>query len=306
MSATATNGAGAETEAVEATPAPAEVSFPVESFKDAAPHLRRPFTPQAVKFKVQATWPKAEPTGGLIVSYIDARLVVERLNLICPHLWHDEYEERQNGLLCRLTVDGISRIDIGEGYQGKGLYSDALKRAAVKFGVGVSLYATPQIMLNVSDGHLKVKQLQGKKTAVLTPAGEARCRDLYTAWLEMAGVQAFGVALDHGDALDAAGDHEAEPEPEVDHGTDGEEAAPVKRIDGEVVKGLDAVIRRELKLPQERVARLFGAIGAEAPEDVKAATVQRALAALSEAQGTQMATYLQREADRREKAEEES
>jgi hypothetical protein len=51
-----------------------DTEFPVETYKEAARHLRRPFTQAAVKFKVQATWPKDNPTGGLIVAYIDARL----------------------------------------------------------------------------------------------------------------------------------------------------------------------------------------------------------------------------------------
>lgn len=182
--------------------------FPLDSFKDAATHLRRPFTPQAVKFKVQATWPKDEPSGGLIVAYIDARLAVERLNLIVPHLWFDEYEPLgTKHLICRLTVDGIARQDVGEG-TGKGLYSDALKRAAVKFGVGVSLYAIPQMRLTVSDGHLKQRQGREGKTLELTPAGEKRVRAMYETWLAQRGKQAFGDPLDHGDADDAQGDAE--------------------------------------------------------------------------------------------------
>jgi hypothetical protein len=123
--------------------------FPVDSFRDAAHHLRRPFTKHAVKFKVQATWPKERPTSGLIVAYIDARLAIERLNLVCPHLWHARYEATGQGRMwCHLTVDGITRPDVGEG-DGKGLVSDALKRAAVHFGVGVSLYAVSKIVLDV-------------------------------------------------------------------------------------------------------------------------------------------------------------
>lgn len=179
--------------------------FPVESFKAAAPHLRRPFTPAAVKWKVQATW----SGGALIVGYIDARLVVERLNLVCPHLWMDEYQPVDGDrLMCRLTIDGITRHDIGEGYQGKGLWSDAFKRAAVKFGVGVSLYAIPQTFLNEQQGHLKKR----KDGYVLTPDGERACRDRYAAWLETVGTSGFGVPLDHGDVEGSQGDAEA-PEP---------------------------------------------------------------------------------------------
>lgn len=186
----------------------------VDTFREAAPLLRRPFTPEAVKFKVQSVWPKNAPNGGLIVFYIDARLAVERLNLVVPHLWHDEYEPVQGGLLCRLTVDGITRQDMGSGYQGKGLYSDALKRAAVKFGIGVSLYASPAIILNAGE-YLKQKQTKEGLTLVLTPNGETHVRKLYAGWLDVHGRAAFGEPIDHGDVEGAQGDTEvAEDIPE--------------------------------------------------------------------------------------------
>jgi hypothetical protein len=182
-------------------------NFPVATFKDAAIELRRPFTAEAVKWKVQ--------TGSLVVPYIDARLAIERLNLVCPHLWSDEYEAVAGGkgLLCRLTVDGITRLDVGSGYEGKGLWSDAFKRACVKFGVGVSLYALPKIFLSVSDGHLKEKVVKGKKSFVLTDAGLKRLDGGYRAWLKETGEPMFGPALDHGDVAGALGDVEAEAEP---------------------------------------------------------------------------------------------
>jgi len=189
--------------------------LPVDSFRDAIRHLRRPFTAAAVKFKVQATWPKGDPTGGLIVSYIDQRLASERLNLVCPHLWHDAYEPTRTGLMwCHLTVDGITRSDVGEG-QAKGLVSDALKRAAVKFGVGVSLYAVPKMMFSAADGTLKQKQTRDGLTLVLTPKGEQEARAAYTTWLAEHGVHAFGDPLDHGDVEGAQGD------------TEGDDASPV-------------------------------------------------------------------------------
>ncbi len=169
----------------------------VDSFKEAAPLLRRPFTPQAVRFKLQTK-------GGLVVAYIDQRLVVERFNLVCPHLWHDRFEPTPGGnLLCHLTVDGITRTDIGEG-KGKGLFSDALKRAAVKFGVGVSLYAVPQQWAKGA----QLKADRNGEPAGLTPQGEQAMRTAYAAWLDAVGIQAFGEPLDHGDADDAQGDIE--------------------------------------------------------------------------------------------------
>jgi hypothetical protein len=184
--------------------------FPCDSFKAAARHLRRPFTPAAVRFKVQATWPKDNPTGGLVVAYIDARLVTERLNLVVPHLWHDAYRAVGSGQMwCDLTIDGITRSDVGEG-QGKALVSDSFKRAGVRFGIGVSLYAIPKMMLDVQSGSMKQKRTKDGLSLVLTPRGETICRDSYTAWLDHHGRQAFGDPLDHGDVLDAQGDHETD------------------------------------------------------------------------------------------------
>lgn len=240
-------------------------TFPVESFRDAAPHLRRPFTPAAVKFKVQATWPKDNPTGGLIVGYIDARLVVERLNLVLPHLWHDEYEPLGGKhLICRLTVDGITRQDIGEG-QGKGLYSDALKRAAVKFGVGVSLYAIPKMTLNASDGTLKQRQTRDGLTLELTPKGESLLRTMYAAWLEKHGQKAFGDPLDHGDVEDAAGDpDEAGHSEPVERAVTAEPTKPTEKIATAKQRGLLNAKAAEKNLAPEDYASVILA-AAESP-----------------------------------------
>lgn len=209
---TAPPPAGADTESAEADASPASAlsaNFPVDSYREAAIHLRRPFTAAAVKWKVQA--------GTLVVPYVDARLVIERLNLVVPHLWHDEYEPLAGGrgLLCHLTIDGITRRDVGEGYQGKGLYSDAFKRAAVKFGVGVSLYALPKVYLDKGKGQLKErKDRKGKVTLEITDKGRAGLDAGYQRWLENVGETMFGPVLDHGDVYDSYGELvEADPEP---------------------------------------------------------------------------------------------
>jgi hypothetical protein len=181
---------------------------PVDTFREAYPLLRRPFTPAAIRFKVQATW----SNGALIVAYIDARLASGRLNHVIPHKWSSTFEPVQGGLLCRLTVDGITREDIGSDYTGKGLYSDALKRAAVHFGVAESLYVLPKMTLN--EGNLlRKKKVKGKDTMILTPAGESHLRGVYEHWLEAVGRQAFGEPLDHGDVIHEEPVTEDAPEP---------------------------------------------------------------------------------------------
>lgn len=177
------------------------------SLKEAIPELRRPFTVAAVKFKPQSV----TKTGKTIcVAYIDARLASERLNMIVPEDWTDAYRPVQGGLMwCDLTVCGVTRSDVGEG-QGKAIVSDALKRAAVKFGVGVSLYAVPSMIL---PGEIKMLYPDSRETQQL--------RDKYEGWLKHHGVKSFGEPLDHGDVPDSAGEPSgaeplATPAPVVD------------------------------------------------------------------------------------------
>jgi hypothetical protein len=242
-----------------------ETALPVDSFRDAAPHLRRPFTAAAVKFKVQATWPKQNPANGLVVAYIDARLAVERLNLVCPHLWIDEYQPIQGGLLCRLTIDGLTRHDIGEGV-GKGLYSDALKRAAVKFGVGVSLYAIPQSFIGVADGSAKPKQSGNGPTLVLTDVGERIIRDRYRTWLALTGTQAFGDPLDHGDVEGSQGDADAPGAQRVEEIPEPIDAGHAARL-GELISGALAA-----GMESKQLLEVFQSAGAD-PERIDRAAV---------------------------------
>ncbi len=199
----ATSNGGSKPDVAE----PQTVPLPVDRYRDAARELRRPFAANAVKFKVQATWPRGAPNAALIVPYVDSRLVVERLNLVCPHLWSERFERDGSLLWCHMTIDGVTRSDVGEGYQGKGLISDARKRAAVQFGVGVSLYATPKIVLKFDSGPVlrKVRTRDGESLG-LTDVGERECRQLYEKWLDSHGEQAFGRVLDHGDVEDSLGD----------------------------------------------------------------------------------------------------
>lgn len=194
----------------------ATVQLPVDRFREAAAHLRRPFTPEAVKFKVQSVFKDAK--GCLIVPYIDARLVVERINLVCPHLWtgEDYAPHGDNSTWCVLTIGEITRRSIGDG-RGKAGESDALKRAAVKFGVGVSIYALPQITLWLSGekpGKERIEKRPSKQgdTLVLTEFGHTKLRDGYAKWLENHGEAKFGPVLDHGDVEGETIDVEAELE----------------------------------------------------------------------------------------------
>ncbi len=186
-----------------------DATFPVATFADAARHLRRPFTPAAVRFRVLQGRDTGEKARANCACYIDARLVAERLNLICPQLWHQHFEPVTGGLRCDLTVDGLTRSDVGwsrgtgTDMDLKALYSDAFKRAAVHFGVGVSLYAIPGLTLHARERHVRVWERPGKDPSYyVTDQGEIELRRRYVAWLDAHGCRAFGEPLDHGDVED--------------------------------------------------------------------------------------------------------
>ena len=82
-----------------------------------------------------------------MVAYIDARAAMNRLDrVVGVDGWSDAYEVLEAGTVkCRLTVLGISKEDTGIGEDLKAAFSDALKRAAVKFGVGRYLYDLPTV-----------------------------------------------------------------------------------------------------------------------------------------------------------------
>lgn len=83
------------------------------------------------------------------LDYVDARFVMERLDdVVGPGRWQDSYRETPGGIVCRL---GILIADVGWVYKEdvgtessieavKGSYSDAFKRAAVKWGIARDLY----------------------------------------------------------------------------------------------------------------------------------------------------------------------
>jgi hypothetical protein len=112
--------------------------------------LAAPFPRNSVSWRAQSM--NKDCTKAMALAYIDARDVMDRLDLVCgPGNWSDAYVETVKGrVICTLSIrvngewiaktDGAGDTDVeGE----KGAISDALKRAAVKWGIGRYLYAMP-------------------------------------------------------------------------------------------------------------------------------------------------------------------
>lgn len=242
------------TESPAPTERPALPALPVKSIDEALPLLRRPFAPGAVRWKVQATWPKGKAEGAVVIGYIDARLVSARLNKVVGGNWSEKpirVEGQGNALMYELTVFEQTHIDIGIG-QGrdtemklKAVHSDALKRPAVRFGIGESLYAMPQFILQVtddgaetSDGAPTIKRRKDGKAGNLRENHEAFLRKKYEEWLRVEGAEAFGAPLDHGDAATGSvGEAVVADE-------DAPEASPTEPLDDDRAKELGEQARK--------------------------------------------------------------
>jgi len=127
--------------------------------------LADPFPEEAVHWRVQG---KAFQRDGkhyaMALAYLDARDVMDRLDAVCgPERWQSLFDETPKGrVICRLMIDvtgggawvtksdGAGDTDVeGE----KGGISDALKRAAVSWGIGRYLYrlSSPWVACEVND-----------------------------------------------------------------------------------------------------------------------------------------------------------
>lgn len=110
--------------------------------------LCRPFASEEIDWRVGST--TAAKDKGMALAYMDARAVMDRLDGVCgPGGWQCNYAVTGPVAVCNLGVrmpssgewiwkaDGAGATDVeGE----KGMLSDALKRAAVRWGVGRYLY----------------------------------------------------------------------------------------------------------------------------------------------------------------------
>jgi hypothetical protein len=148
--------------------------------------LAAPFDRAEVKFRPGAV----SGNRALALPYIDARAVQDRLDTVVGAAnWTDAYEFLPDGsALCRLQLrigaEWIAKADVGgpseqpdEGDRHKAAVSDALKRAAVKWGVGRYLYRVPQQWCDFDPGKKRfVKQPELSAPVLAATNGKAAHR----------------------------------------------------------------------------------------------------------------------------------
>ena len=125
--------------------------------------LHQPFPPSEIEWRVGST--NADKTSGLALGYLTARHVMDRLDAVCGVAnWQDRYEFHGTRTICYLSIrigdewitkaDGAGDSDVEAE---KGAISDALKRAAVKWGIGRYLYDLGNIWVDIEPAGRSVR-----------------------------------------------------------------------------------------------------------------------------------------------------
>src|SRR5579871_1701907 len=153
--------------------------------------LAAPFDPARVKVKPGAV----AGNRALAMFYVDSRTIQDRLDEVLGVAgWQDAYRVLPDGsVVCRLRLrigaEWITKMDVGSpsdqpdgGDRLKAAFSDALKRAAVKFGVGRYLYRKPSQWMDYDSQRrqflktptLPAWALPGRKSHSAEPADSER------------------------------------------------------------------------------------------------------------------------------------
>jgi hypothetical protein len=133
--------------------------------------LHKPFPAAEIEWRVGST--NGDKTSGLALAYLTARHVMDRLDAVCgSQNWQDRYEFHGARTVCYLSIrigdewvtkaDGAGDSDVEAE---KGAISDALKRAAVKWGIGRYLYDLGNIWVDTEPAgrSVRIKRDQYKK-----------------------------------------------------------------------------------------------------------------------------------------------
>jgi len=114
--------------------------------KDQAVALRKPFPPESVG---------QLPKGGVMLDYVGHAAVTDRLLTVDPEWTWEPFAlddeglpapDAQGNLWIRLTVCGVTRIGVGDGKNAKERIGDAIRNAAMRFGVALDLWAKENLV----------------------------------------------------------------------------------------------------------------------------------------------------------------
>ncbi|MDF1503889.1 Rad52/Rad22 family DNA repair protein [Roseisolibacter sp. H3M3-2] len=136
--------------------------------------LRDPFAPGDIEWRVQQAGEKNGKPWARVLAYVTNRAIMERLDdTVGPHRWRNEYREGPaGGVICGLSIwvdaeigwvtkwDGAENSDVEPV---KGGLSNAMKRAAVQWGIGRYLYDLEEGWAQVTEsGRFSARTKDGK------------------------------------------------------------------------------------------------------------------------------------------------
>lgn len=138
--------------------------------------LCKPFPLWAVEVKPGAT--TKDKARALALAYVDPRQYQTRLDRLAgPDGWTVEYRPlNDRAVLCRLTILGVTREDVGECDAGDpnqitSATMQAFKRACAAFGLGRYLYSLPQPWVEYNQDRRQIANPQGAAEEIYRMAG---------------------------------------------------------------------------------------------------------------------------------------
>ena len=110
--------------------------------------LKTPTPESEIQYRTGNIYDKVQGKA-TVLSYIDARFVMDTLDSICgPENWDNHFYEVKGAMFCSITIsidgESVCKSDCGSESsieKSKGEASGAFKRAAVMFGIGRDLYS---------------------------------------------------------------------------------------------------------------------------------------------------------------------
>lgn len=144
--------------------------------------LSAPFPHDEIEWRVGST--NGDKTKGLALAYLTSRHVQNRLDdVVGPENWQDRYEFHGTRTVCYLSIrvgnEWITKADAAgdsDVEAEKGSVSDALKRAAVKWGIGRYLYSLGNVWVSVEPAGRSVR-IKESETPKLMSALAKLCGD---------------------------------------------------------------------------------------------------------------------------------
>ncbi len=139
--------------------------------------LRDPFAPADIEWRVQTAGEKNGKPWARVLAYVTNRAIMERFDeVVGPENWQNVYKEGPaGGVVCGLSVrvqradgsaDWVTKWDGAENTDVepvKGGLSNAMKRAAVQWGIGRYLYDLEEGWAVVTEnGRFSAKTKDGK------------------------------------------------------------------------------------------------------------------------------------------------